>query len=225
MKNALDRLNTDVGLLPTQTRVTYSLSGISIESEVPLAGVASGCRDDAACTVAIRKPRSQPGVEWFLDLPPTGGSWLRAGALGRDYQISFRTLADFFLDSSCRDISCCPHFSTPVTTISHLLRSQVLPMALAQQGHHFIHAAAVAGSRGATAFLGPSKSGKSTLVAYLGLSGQEIVSEDVLRIAVSENQVIGSPECPEFRLWTDSLEALLYRTRFPGHTFVLCRLA
>jgi hypothetical protein len=64
--------------------------------------------------------------------------------------------------------------------VAEIFARFVRPIVLQLRGAEVLHASAVRGSNGVTAFVGPSMSGKSTLAAALGAQGQEIFADDVV---------------------------------------------
>jgi hypothetical protein len=62
---------------------------------------------------------------------------------------------------------------------------------------------------GASAFVGVSGRGKSTLVTHLALNGHALLTDDGMELAPEANQFLVRPAHPSVRLWEDSRRALL----------------
>lgn len=77
------------------------------------------------------------------------------------------------------------HPGTDEGLLSVLLPGTVLAVRLMLDGHLVLHASAVRHDGRAVAFVGPSGGGKSTLAALGMLSGQDLVTDDVLRVDLS----------------------------------------
>ena len=93
-------------------------------------------------------------------------------------------------------------------TLSHLLLDQVLPRALAHQGHFVLHAAAVASDDGAVLLVGGSGAGKSTLAAALLKRGWKVLSDDAVVVESRGSRPVAVPTYPGLRLNPDALHLL-----------------
>ena len=94
------------------------------------------------------------------------------------------------------------------STVRHLLLDQVLPLALAAEGHLVLHASAVVHPQaGMIALAGRAGAGKSTLAAALHRERWRIASDDGVLVAEDGGRVMGIPAYPGLRLWPDAVEA------------------
>ncbi|MDQ6663587.1 MAG: hypothetical protein M3Z23_04265 [Acidobacteriota bacterium] len=150
-----------------------------------------------------------PDCKWFhqWDLPD-GRVWLYFGRQGSDYLLRFPGLADFSVLDDAKSIRCFRSPDTPLDTIRHLFLDQVLPLVLSRCGRLVLHASAVAGPRGAIAFLGRTGYGKSTLAGAFSQTGFPMVTDDCLLIEEAAGQIWGVPSYPGLRLWPETVSEL-----------------
>lgn len=94
------------------------------------------------------------------------------------------------------------------TTIAHLVLDQVLPRLLGQHGDLVLHGGAVTqNDSGALVFLGKTGTGKSTLCASYLDEGEQILSDDCVRVDPVSLMTQGS--YPGLRLYPDSIKNTL----------------
>jgi hypothetical protein len=78
-----------------------------------------------------------------------------------------------------------------------------------QRGMLGLHASVVCTARGAVAFCGRTKAGKSTLAAWLCRRGYQFVADDLCRVeCVSGGSTVVYPSTPRLKLWRDALAAM-----------------
>lgn len=124
------------------------------------------------------------------------------------YVLQFGDAARFLIAPCGESIVVEPDTATPASTLRHLLLDQVLPLALSARGHVVLHAAAVRVGERAVGFLGHTGVGKSTLAARTAQMAKGMVlSDDCLRIDVSEEGALAIPSYPGSRLWPDAIAA------------------
>lgn len=70
-----------------------------------------------------------------------------------------------------------------------------------------LHASAVATEKGAVAFIGKKRMGKSTTAAGLSNLGYPVVTDDILMVDVQEDEVWTAPGENVFKLWPDAATA------------------
>lgn len=129
---------------------------------------------------------------------------------GPDYLVRFPGIADFRVSANGRDVTCCPTPEATEAAVAHLWQNQILPLAVAHQGHFVFHGSAVAlDGENAIAFLGPSGRGKSTLAAAFALRGCPYLTDDVLQIRQDGETCHAIPRQPSLRLWEDARNELL----------------
>jgi hypothetical protein len=185
----------------------YRAFGVTIASRFELPSLASVVTPytDAAVTVEASRPPL-----------PTVSRWLHEWRLGRDlprvafgrtsdgYVCWFDRSTEFLISESGTTIRA-PHPAIDAATpIEHLLLDQVVPLALAQQGHLLLHASAVhVPGVGALAILGRSRRGKSTLASALARHG-DLLADDCIRVDNLSGQFQAVPSYPGLRLWSDA---------------------
>ena len=93
-----------------------------------------------------------------------------------------------------------------------MLRSTVLGPAMSvilrQRGLLVIHASAAVINHQASAFMGGSGWGKSTLAKAFHRQGYDILTDDVLAIDTQANPPLAYPAFPQMRLWSEAAVAL-----------------
>jgi hypothetical protein len=122
--------------------------------------------------------------------------------------VEFPELAEFRINTSATAVSVATRAGTPAFTVRHLLLNQILPLVLSRQGRMVLHAGAVAINGRVTAFVGPTQSGKSTLVAACGRAGAEVVSDDCVVVYRQGDHWMAVPSYPSLRLWSSALDHL-----------------
>ena len=101
------------------------------------------------------------------------------------------------------------------------LKGSAFGALLHQRGLVPLHASAVRVGTGCVAFLGDTRSGKSTLAAFLRRRGYQVLCDDGCPFEVlAESQAVIWPGFPRIKLWADSLESLgiAVDSVFPMHT-------
>ena len=91
-----------------------------------------------------------------------------------------------------------PEPGAELSLVEDAFRRTVLPMALQVRGGEVLHASAVVGPRGVTAFCAVSETGKSTVAYGLSRRGYELWGDDAVSIELTENGATSSQL--EFRL-------------------------
>jgi hypothetical protein len=192
----------------------YSIYGLSVKSDVTLAGVPTCETAGEPAYVAIRsgdaKHRTFGTSEWFASCPQSDGStWLRCARTADGYLLSYPGLADFDVDSLGANIIY-HRSATEVSdlTISHLLLDHVLPLVSNLRGREALHATAVMTPSGVFAFLGVAGIGKSTLAANFLKAGYVPLCDDCLALEELAGEFAVYPGYPALRLWEDSLRLL-----------------
>ncbi len=196
--------------IPTDRGARYRFAGVVLTSTRVLSELRAAGDDDgpAAIVVGWRDASAppRPPVDWFHAWSDGTAEWARFGATDEGWVVAFPALATFRIDRSATRVEVEPVASVPPYTVSHLLLNQVLPLVLSRQGRLVLHAGAVATEEGITAFVGPTGSGKSTLVAACAVEGAEVVCDDSLVVSRGRQHWIGVPSYPAVRLWPSGLE-------------------
>jgi hypothetical protein len=90
-----------------------------------------------------------------------------------------------------------------------LLLGPVSAFMLHQTGLPALHASAVVTPRGACAFMGPSRRGKSTLAASLLHAGGRLLTDDILPLQIGSEGVYGVPGAAMMKLWPSTAQQIL----------------
>lgn len=114
----------------------------------------------------------------------------------------------------------------PEQKLMKILFSEVIGMHLCQKEYVLLHASAVVINGRAVMFAGEPGAGKSTTAAMFAREGYTILSDDLLVIDVSDEQISVLPGRPILELWPEAAEALKlpssnYHQRFPGSSKLL----
>jgi hypothetical protein len=128
------------------------------------------------------------------------------------FLLRFPDEADFTIDLVRRRAAGWP---APATTPDHfdsLFRHGVLPLVGNHLGGLFLHGSAVAIDGRAVAFLGLSRSGKTTLAGALAKTGYPFLTEDVIELVPADDGYLLKPQHSKLRLFVDSAAYLLGRT-------------
>ncbi len=112
-----------------------------------------------------------------------------------------------------RRVLCMPE-GRPEGTWQRLLIAQVLPFAALLRGLEVFHASAVVTEGGAVAFVGPSRSGKTSVALELCRLGAGFLADDVLAVEQAEGRLLGQPGTPVAGL--DHAEAQRLDEQFVG---------
>ena len=128
------------------------------------------------------------------------------------FLLRYPDLADFRISCGLSHLTIYPVPGVRQNSLRHLLLDSALPHVLGQQGDVILHASAVCSSSGrGIAFAGDSGWGKSTLAAGLQDRGFNLISDDCLKLSVSDKTLFGQAAYAGARLWPDAIDRL-----FPG---------
>lgn len=128
----------------------------------------------------------------------------------RHYSLEFPHLALFMVDPERSLVTASAIGDQPMATLDHLYHNQVLPLMRSEQGGMVLHGSGIVLGQGATAFLGMSGFGKSTLAASFVSNGQMILSDDALYVThACDGTYALAPGHPSIRLWDDSRQEVL----------------
>ena len=190
--------------------VAYHFADIRVRSAVELPELVRAAPHTDAGDITIHwVDHFQPTpTVWFHQWNDGPDIWARFGEADGVWVVEFPTLAEFRIDASATSVSVEPRLGTPAFTVRHLLLNQILPLVLSRQGRMVLHAGAVAIDGQVTAFFGPTRSGKSTLVAACARAGAEVVSDDCVVVYRDGPQWMAVPSYPAMRLWSSALDHL-----------------
>lgn len=97
----------------------------------------------------------------------------------------------------------------PAALIEHFIADQVIPRAMAGDGHYILHSATIQIDDRSIMILGASGRGKSTLAASFHAAGRELLGDDATIVTWPDEQPSACPVYKSLRLLPDSIEALL----------------
>ncbi|MGE0039654.1 MAG: hypothetical protein AB7V01_00585 [Vicinamibacterales bacterium] len=190
----------------------YRVAGLVIASTfrldpLPPAAARAGA-PDWRLSSARGRPEQDPAA-WFRRwYDPDGRLWLSFGRLDQGFRLRFAHSAVFDVNPATRRIQVRREPGTPTRTLRHIFLNQVLPLLAASAERLVLHASAVAGPRGALAFVGPGGLGKSTLAGAMTRRGHRLLTDDALVLDRRDAGFAVRPTFPELRLWPDSSRAL-----------------
>ena len=182
----------------------YGTYGGSIRSDMslPLPMARSG----ALFELRIRE-RNGPirtSVRQKIKLQPNPSSAFDVGSLsGGSNYVGLRDVGECLVSSDGRDISCyrLPHASRESFNIYHL--GQALSFALVKNGIEPLHATVVVVKGRAIGFLGDCGFGKSTLAAEFLRAGHTLLTDDLLILGKTGQQVVAYPGPPRIKLFPE----------------------
>ncbi len=183
------------------TRV-YQVSGLSVDSEVPLPGLLNVESARGPTDVAIRFGDVPLALD---DAALTGPTW---AIDGEKFLLRIPGVARFLLLGG-RSIVCEPEPHMPRDDVAIFLLGTVLGILLHQRGQVVLHASAVAVNGKAVLFCGKSGAGKSTMAAALGQGGQPCVADDLCRITLrGDGEPIVHSDGRQLKLWAQTIDQL-----------------
>ncbi len=187
------------------------LYGLVVESDVPLAGLATA--PGQAADVRIHFERLPPSIvradalahEFYrspveLDEDPSLVAERRGDMLRLRYADGIR----FHIRDDGSEVWC--DWDPPLTTADAMtfLLGPVLGLVLRRREVIAVHASAVVHGGRAWAFVGPGGSGKSTIALALARAGFPVLTEDVLALRPAEGGWLAWPAYDHVRLWGES---------------------
>jgi hypothetical protein len=178
----------------------YVLYGLGIHTEVPLWG-----EEVEDCPADVR-------IAWRIDENPIPdsrpGRQVSSHESEREIRFSWPGIATMFIRRG-REIEIETGAREGVNHARHLIAGLGMGLILHQRGVFTLHASTIAIGRSAVGIAGSKRSGKSTTAAALTARGHTLLSDDVLALAMPENdapRVLPGPRT--INLWPDTLQAL-----------------
>lgn len=185
------------------SRVT--LGGLRIVSDIPLFGLPA-CRESGeAHDIAIRR---RPIPETLAtDAAVLSGGTCTGPYNGRDLIIELP--AGRFLLHEGKEIFVEPAPSVDDDELRIYLLGTIFGVLSHQRGIVPLHAATIDVPGGCVAFVGASRSGKSTLAAALAARGHQVIADDVCFQKIESGSAVRVwPGIARIRLWEDAMQAL-----------------
>ena len=195
----------------------YRIHGLLVKSEVPIDGV----RVDATRRPLLSNPfrAHRDHLDYRVVLghardvpqgPPAGTLLAEHAGIGfwasqspgepSRWTLRYSEICEVTLDRPRRTITVHPSPGAEMGMIPIFLNGPIFAHVLAMNDQLALHASAVEVDGRALAILGSSGSGKSTLAAVLCARGARLVSDDTLRVEVSQGRVICFPGSLAIRL-------------------------
>jgi hypothetical protein len=190
--------------------VAYHFADVRVWSsaEIPELLRADAARGSGDITISWVDQLAPTPTVWFHQWDDGPEIWAKFGEGADGWVVEFPELAEFRISPSATEVRVQTRRATPAFTVRHLLLNQILPLMLSRQGRMVLHAGAVAINGAVTAFVGPTGSGKSTLVAACARAGAEVVSDDCVVVSREGTRWMAVPSYPALRLWSSALEHL-----------------
>lgn len=145
------------------------------------------------------------------DLPAYSGPGITAYPSPGEILLGFRDAGKYAVRAG-REIVLDPLPEVDARVLRLYLLGPALALALHQRGWLVLHASAVAVGGQAVGFLGAPREGKSTLAAALHQRGPDLVTDDVVAVAVPPAPAGGSllvyPGFPQLKLWPEAVAGL-----------------
>lgn len=197
---------------------SYLLSGVVLESDVPIHGLRPSRAADVASAGAAphlrfdpRPPGSlQPPEQWLQTrpFPDDERPWLSIGRVAAGYFLRVHGQADFVYELRSATVLGAGAPGCSAEARDQLLVDQVLPQVLHALGRFAIHASAVEWRPAeVVGFAGKSGAGKSTLAAGLART-RPLVGDDCLAVTFDGARALAHPSYAALRLCSDSTRAL-----------------
>ncbi|MBV7258290.1 hypothetical protein [Erythrobacter crassostreae] len=125
------------------------------------------------------------------------------------FKLRFPDEADFEIDGETGAVAAVPVSEGSENLVQKLFDNSIVPLLGNHNGGVFLHGSGVRTPSGAIAFLGHSRSGKTTLAGAFAKSGYPFMAEDVVELDQRANGYRLLPNSAGLRLFKDSAEYLL----------------
>lgn len=129
------------------------------------------------------------------------------------YLVRFPGEVDFSIDQAGERVSASPVPGVGPDRVRRLFENSIQPLVGNHRGGLFLHGSAVAIDGAAIAFLGHSRSGKTTLAGAFARSGRPFITEDVVDLERQGQNYLIHPKSSGLRLFADSAEFLFGAAR------------
>lgn len=187
---------------PTGSEYLYTLYGISLRSDMPLALERQAREGDAAIEI-----RTEPAS--FFTRATRGASfdesladWFRYARLeDLSSYARWKGLGEFLVSSDGRQVHCRKFRGALSESFQVYLLQRALSFALVKQGFEPLHATAVVVNGQAIAFLGNSGFGKSCMAACFLADGHKLLTDDLLLLRRSASGLRAYPGPPRIKLF------------------------
>jgi hypothetical protein len=183
----------------------YGVYGVDVMSNVPLvlAHDVFGQGADVRVVLELGDGEGFPAETQAHKLLGDDG-WFRHVVLGDgSVYMRWEGLFDFIITANGQRIRCRRLFDCEVESFEAYLTSFAISAALIQQGEEPLHASVVATARGVAGLIGPSGAGKSTLAAHLISRGDDLLTDDMLRVEFRDKVALAFPGPRRIKLFKE----------------------
>lgn len=199
---------------------SYVIHGLSVRSQIPLARPSRASSRDLVIRWGERReiPPDPPRGELLAALDPPYGDYSFART-SSGYTVRFPRLCDFDFAASTRTLDVHLAEGENRDVVPLLLGGTVFALLLGVAGKASLHASAVRIAGSTVAIVGGSGTGKSTLAALVCSTGAECVSDDLLRVEITDGNAYCFRGASEIRLRATAAElARCFATHQVGST-------
>ena len=199
-------------------RHRYRVYGLEIDSELPLSSVDEISLGSAAPSIEIALERP----EYFDALPSSGvrdaDEWVHHEVLA-DGRIHIKADGVFeaVVSADGSRVACTRPENVDQRTFEANLLNFVLTASLTLRGEETLHATVVDIEDRAVGLLGRSGAGKSTLGAFLISRGADLITDDMLRVAFTQDEVMAYPGPYRLKLFDEPSRRFLPGMVADGH--------
>ena len=176
----------------------YTAYGLGIDSVLNLPELVSGAENIdlvIKCDRLKEKPPEIKSSQFYY--------WRHEREIG----LSWQGLGIFLIREG-KEIIIDPFPGVEEKHLHPALLGACMAVVLHQRGYLILHASAVKIQDWAIAFIGEKGWGKSTMAAALISQGHQLITDDVLAIALSSNEPLVFPSFPQLKLCPDALSAM-----------------
>jgi hypothetical protein len=197
----------------------YSIFGLNIVSDVPLAGVPASDAQRADVVFAMA-PSYEPFAstaasnescwyrsEWIDETTGVPGLTIYRSEAGA-FRILYSDGIEFLVDAEGRRIVGRAPSPASLADVTCYITGPVLGFVLRLRGVVALHASAIAIGGQAVLLVGDARSGKSTTAAFLARMGYKVITEDVAALAIVSGTLTVRPGCAEVALRPDAVASV-----------------
>jgi len=170
----------------------YNVYGLTLISDMKLALPEERAWRSGANPVVTLVTRDAENIRLATtDVTVDPEQWFQQTVLGDEsLYMRWKDCFDFLVTPDGARVSCRNLSNYAFESLEAHLTNFAVSSALLQQGEEALHATVVDIGGRAIGLLGGSGAGKSTLASFLRTGGGEIVTDDILRVAIDEETVI-----------------------------------
>jgi hypothetical protein len=188
----------------SMTRHKYRIYGLIVESELPLSSV-EPCTEDLPPEISIVFGAQDYFQQRAGALRQDSDEWIRYTVLddGSVY-IRINQVFEAVVEVDGRRVICARLEDADDRTFEANLSNFALSASLTLKGEECLHATVIEFDGRACGLLGPSGAGKSTLAAFLLGQSAKLVTDDMLRVAFTELEVLAYPGPHRLKLFEET---------------------